>query len=438
MSRVPRKVLLAAAALLMPLTSVAAQESVGYVCASGYNSSDMIAWVGRQIVRVSAPERPIYYAGYFGELVAADFRTRMRGTYSAADMAVTDRLYMDGGFGQFTIGFTSVEDARRYCMQRIAYYRGEGYEVFGIGQPIFDGREELQVQHLSFLSAAEFPNYVPGTVAARARREGSGSSGSSGSGGAASTGSSGSSGPRWENGVCIGRWWECETAAERAERLRRIAERDIASVRRLVGEADAAYDRRAFRDALDLYRRALNFPSYVALREERAHARERVEYLSQNLATLEYAASSAATGLSFGFGFGQSHLAADPSGAAGGLFAVEVKHNGSLLTTMWSVGTSRVGIGRAFGEEDAFNTAGEFTEHMFGVTAIVPGVRLGNFGLHAGYRFQQTSQRALHLMTTGIIWGVDPGPGFRLDITPVYGKPQYGIAFLLDFSDLFD
>lgn len=99
---------------------------------------------------------------------------------------------------------------------------------------------------------------------------------------------------------------------------------------------------------------------------------------------------------------------------------------------------SRVGIGRVFGEEDAFNTAGEFTEQTFGVTAIVPGVRVGNLGLHAGYRFQRTSRRDLHLMTTGIIWGVDPGPGVRLDITPVYGKPQVGIAFLLDFSNMFN
>ncbi len=398
--------LLLAANVTAGTASAQQNPVVGYACPVTYNIADSVAFAARQVVEVRTP-----YGNSLELGIKKQFHPRAKGQYSRADMEIRNRVSADGYFGTVVGIRYSLGEAKQFCMEWINRLKREGYTLYGIGSPIYSAGEDEVVREFGFLSILEYPNYIPGTVASLASRGRLGDPM-----GVAAKGST-------QGGRTGGVNAEGRTPAEQIEFERAV----LAMNRRMLLQADSLFDAGEYAAARELWGRVI----VTSLGEvNETQVRAKMKLASDRIALQQYANFTRQTGLSFGVNGGSSYFERD-----GGLLGVGIARRTFGLNAFYGIGMALTSISDAvYDNTDGAERVGEFTRYQARVGINVPKLHLGSFGLRAGYIYQRTDKRALHLGLAGIRYGDADGLSMHADVIPVYGQMTFGFGIDMNFS----
>lgn len=403
--------LLLAAAIATGTASAQSNAVVAYSCPVTYNVADSVAFAARQVVEIRTP-----YGNSMELAVQNQFGPRVRGQYSRSDMQIRNRVSADGFFGTVVQIRNSLDEAKEACMKTINRLREEGYTLYGVGSPIYNGRSEETVREFAFLSILEYPNYIPGTVASRAARGGLGDPQGVGDKGASQGGNSGGSGP-------VNEWGR--TPAQEASFRQSVAL--VRANQKLLQQADSLFAEGDYAGAKRLWGLVLGSSDRTT---DQIGLRAKIKQADELLAMQQYANFTRSTGISFGVNGGSSYFQRD-----GGLLGIGVARSTFGLNAFYGIGMALTSISDAvYDNPDAAERLGEFTRYQVRAGINVPKLHLGSFGLRAGYIYQRTDKRALHLGLAGIRYGDASGLSMHADVIPIYGKMTYGFGIDMNFS----
>lgn len=390
--------------LLQPAVAAAQNGSRDFVCAYLWDHSSGTFFVGRQVIEVRSSHP--HNASLLDRGVPTQFHRRVSGQLSRDDLLAHHAGgYANWGLAQSVIR-QSLGAAKQECLKVIAEAARQGFDAYGVGEPIYAGDDDERVQAHSFLSILEFPNYAAGTIAAAKRRS-----------------DRGEGAPRRDRESRNDGGWK---PGEYAEYYAKMQERG----RQITAEADALYDAGEYDAARAKYRSLLNIgaPEWAAFQP---HAHARIAEIDRLAGIRAYAAFNQATGISFGAYGSQSYFDRDVN-----LIGVSVAKKTFGLNAFYGIATGSDGL-KSISGADMESSVGEYTEFQVMAGSAIPKLRLGPFGLHAAYIYQKTDRRGLNLGMAGVHMGnFGTGPTFHIDVTQVFGTPRFGFGVDLNFNDL--
>lgn len=216
---------------------------------------------------------------------------------------------------------------------------------------------------------------------------------------------------------------EGRTPAEQIEFERAV----LAMNRRMLQQADSLFDEGNYAAARELWGRVI----VTSLGEvNETEVRAKMKLASDRIAMQTYANFTRQTGISFGVNGGSSYFERD-----GGLLGVGVARRTFGLNAFYGIGMALTSISDAvYDQTGKAERIGEFTRYQLRAGVNVPKLHLGAFGLRAGYIYQRTDKRALHLGLAGIRYGDANGLSMHADVIPVYGQMTYGFGIDMNFS----
>lgn len=399
-----RSIALTLVALLHARAAVA-QPDVAYACPFSYNVADSVAFIARQVMEV----RNFTSSRALDLAFSNQFAARTRGLYSSRDMEIRNRVAVNGYFGTVVNLRYSLSEAKQACMERVNRFRRDGYDVYGVGSPIYTADDDETLIEHPFLSILEYPNYVPGTVAARAAR-----------GGLGDPQDVGSRNTKPSGGTSVNRWGR--TPEQEREFRRALRER----IARMKLSADSLWDGERYADAKIAYQRILFINDGSVDESEMRQRVQRADGLSNVVLYRDFTRN---TGISFGVNGGSSYFERD-----GGLLGLGVARSTFGLNMFYGVGMALTSISDVVYDGSGDDRVGEYTKYQVRVGTNVPKLQLGSFGLRAGYIYQKTDKRALHLGLAGVRYGDADGLSMHADVIPVYGKLTYGFGIDMNFS----